>query len=84
MPLYISKYVPYVIGSGNIGILPPPPGGSAVPRLTGPPPGVGSRPGAAANTKVPSSASFTPTNASASNPPSDWGDFTTAQASNQQ
>ena len=84
-----DKFV-YIAGSGNIGILPPPPGNSAVPRPAGPPSGVGPpsgagpRPVAAANTNVPSFQPAAPANVPASNPPSDWGDFTTASTSNQQ
>ena len=71
-------------GSGNAGILPPPPGGSGVPKLAGPPSGAGSRPVAPANTNAPVFQPAEPANIPASNPPSDWGDFATASASSEQ
>ncbi|XP_028393914.1 adaptin ear-binding coat-associated protein 1-like [Dendronephthya gigantea] len=76
---------PKVEGSGNFGILPPPPGGGgAIPRLAGPSPGAGSRPVVPPSTDAPSFQPTPPTNVAVSNPPSDWGDFTTARASSQQ
>ena len=73
----------YVVGSGNVGILPPPPGSGAIPRVAGPPSVAASRPVAAVNTSIPSFQPAAPANVPASNPPSDWGDFTTASTSNQ-